>query len=434
MKFLLDLFDKLYKESVKYSVLRNYVTLPISTGGSDIDVWVAREHLDKFYSILMQCAKENQGEVVSYVYKPYEPKTCIMGIDWGVQFDIYKDIVPIGNYEFFSGDIIWKHTVLYNGVQVLDSKWEAIESLLKEVLNTGNCDRKEKFYVDANDAIKAMSFEEIKEGLNLFSDEYIRLLKRVGEERKSDSLINDLYKFGVHELRQKRKLINSHFFSKFRRLFKRPGFFVVVLGTDGSGKSTIIDHITPIIEGAFHHGIHYEHLRPNLIPDIGVLFGKRQKDNVQISPHPHDVKESHFVGSLCRLLYYLQDYIWGYLFKILPSIALYSHVYILDRYYYDYYIDQRRAKISLPKWIIKIGDFFVPKPDIILCLGGNPDMIYKRKPETSLEEVRNQTTILKKFSETRNNAVWIDTSVDLNTSVNMTMKAILKVMSKRFSR
>jgi Thymidylate kinase len=434
MKFLLDLFDKLSKESIKYSIMRNYVDLPKSTGGSDIDVWVAKEHLEKFYTILMKCAEENHGKTVSYINKLYEPKTCIMGIDWGVQFDVYKDIVPIGNCKFFTGDAIWKHTILYNGVQVLDSKWEAVESFLKEVLNTRHCNRKEKFYIDASLAIKSMSFEELKDGLNLFSDEYIRLLKKVGEEKKNDSLINDIYKYGIQQLRIKNKFEISSHLAKFYRLFKRPGYFVVVLGTDGSGKSTIIDHITPILEGAFHHGIHYEHLRPNLIPDIGILFGKRQKEKIEVSPHPHDVKVSGFLGSLCKFLYYLQDYIWGYLFKILPSIALYSHVYILDRYYYDYYIDQKRAKILLPKWIIKIGEFFVPKPDIIICLGGNPDVIYKRKPETSLEEVRKQTTQLKKIAETKNNSVWIDTTVDVKISINKTMEAIQEMMSKRFSK
>ena len=39
----------------------------------------------------------------------------------------------------------------------------------------------------------------------------------------------------------------------------------------------------------------------------------------------------------------------------------------------------------------------IPKPDIILCLGGDPEKIYNRKPETSLEEVTRQTSALKDF-------------------------------------
>ena len=64
-----------------------------------------------------------------------------------------------------------------------------------------------------------------------------------------------------------------------KRLFgKRPGYVIAVEGTDGSGKSFIINSITPVLNEAFHNGVVYNHLRPSAIPDLGVVLGKK-KDN-----------------------------------------------------------------------------------------------------------------------------------------------------------
>ena len=102
---------------------------------------------------------------------------------------MYTGLVPIGDYVFYTGGIIEKHIVVHNEIKVLDEKWSAIESLLKEVLNTGKCDRKEKYYNDASKALKAISDEELAEGLPMFSVSYLNNLKRVGTEKKSQELI-----------------------------------------------------------------------------------------------------------------------------------------------------------------------------------------------------------------------------------------------------
>jgi hypothetical protein len=65
-------------------------------------------------------------------------------------------------------------------------------------------------------------------------------------------------------------------------------------------------------------------------------------------------------------------------------------------------------------------------------LGGQPEIIYNRKPETTLHEVSRQITILKRFCESRKNAVWIDTDISIEESVHKAMYAIHNKLSKRF--
>ena len=206
------------------------------------------------------------------------------------------------------------------------------------------------------------------------------------------------------------------------------------MGTDGSGKSAIIDAITPWLNEAFHNGVKYNHFRPGLLPDIGVVFGKRKANapRPKVVDNPHSCKPSGFFGSMLRLLYYLLDYSIGYMKLIWPQVAMHTKVYIFDRYYYDYYIDPQRSLISLPHWILRMGEVLVPNPDILLCLGGNPEKIYARKPETSLEEVKRQTEELRDFAAKRKNAVWIDTTKPIEESVADAKSAILKMMSTRF--
>jgi len=217
---------------------------------------------------------------------------------------------------------------------------------------------------------------------------------------------------------------------------KKNFFVIVVEGTDGSGKSFIIDHITPRLEKMTGEKVVYNHLRPHWLPDIAVVLGKRKKlkegQEVKVVSDPHAGKQSGFAMSLVRWGWYMLDYIFGFLKKVWLPTHSKSKVFIFDRYYYEYYLDQKRSHVKLPNWVVRVGEFFLPKPDLILCLGGDPEKIYARKPETSLEEVKRQTAVLKDFCDKRKNAVWIDTTVKPEESIEAAMQAITAMMSKRF--
>ena len=88
----------------------------------------------------------------------------------------------------------------------------------------------------------------------------------------------------------------------------------------------------------------------------------------------------------------------------------------------------------MPRWVLRFGEIFVPVPDLILCLGGDPKKIYERKPETSLEEVTRQTNVLKRFCNKRKNAVWVDTTLTPEESIRLAKEAILDMLSKRFNK
>ncbi|MFC1603521.1 hypothetical protein ACFL5F_00710 [Planctomycetota bacterium] len=214
------------------------------------------------------------------------------------------------------------------------------------------------------------------------------------------------------------------------RLFYPPGIALAILGTDGAGKSALIDGIRPVIDKALHCKSKYEHLRPNLLPSLARLFGKPVKEGPTTEPHAG--KPSGFLGSFVRLLYYTMDYVLGYWIKIFPVLVKRPCLYIFDRYFYDYHIDPRRSLISLPRWIIRIFGLLIPRPDIILCLGAEPEIIRARKPELPLEEVKRQIEALRQFCDKNKRAVWIDTGCSIEKSVDQALEAITSRMAARY--
>lgn len=200
--------------------------------------------------------------------------------------------------------------------------------------------------------------------------------------------------------------------------------FIAVLGTDGSGKSTLLNAIIPLIEEKMSGKVVVHHLRPDLLPPLGRFRGVRHEPGY-VCVNPHGAKPSGFAGSLFRLTYLVCDYILGYWFKVRPMLRRKEIAcWVFDRYAYDILIDPLRFRIKLPRWIIRLYLKIVPRPNIVLCLGGDPEKIFARKPETSLEEVNRQMIELEKLSEGLPNARMIDTTVSIEDTIAAAMNAL----------
>lgn len=431
-EFISCLFQQLSKNKISYFVYGEYMYLPSDTAGSDIDIILDYKYLQQTKEVIKEICKNNGIILGSFYTNTTSLFYRFITSTWGVQIDIffrgfiYKGIsyYPISN---ISQDII-KH----NGINALRIQKSYYIGFLKEIIHLGKA--KEKYIRGFYEEVNANLDVYKKEITDLYGNETSSIifnnLSIEGLKTKSKDIRNAILRH--LSLPQKTTIVLNKL-SLFKRFIqKRPGYVIAILGTDGSGKSTIINQITPILNEGFHDGIVYHHLRPNAIPDLGILMGKKEKKHTpMVVSDPHAGKSSGLAGSLIRWGYYLIDYTIGYLKIVFPIIHTKSKIFIFDRYYYDYYIDQKRSKTNLPNWVIKLGELFVPKPDIILCLGGNPQMIYQRKPETSLEEVTRQTDALRDFCNHHKSAIWIDTCTDIQNSTEMAMNAICDTLKKR---
>lgn len=432
MSFLTAFFKTLNSSGIFYSVLRNHEHLPDTTNGSDLDILIDKSMKSDFFNLLNIVSAKYNGKIISYIDSSICPRVCVMGYKktgWGLMIDVHYDVISYQNHILITKENIIKNTHQnQKKISVLNKKVDALNGLFKELLNNKNCSKRHW------DEFKKSSLNKIflnEIFTNIKKQKLVSVLMSLENKDFSKKNMNNLI-FELNKYFSVKKTYHLINISKLYRLIKQPGFTIAFIGTDGSGKSTMIKNIIPTLNDAFHNSVYYEHMRPNLFPSIAELFDNNyQEKNITIT-NPHASSTSGFFVSLLRWFYYTLDYTFGFYFKIFPIKAIRSSVWIFDRYYYDYLIDPKRSRIKLPKFIFKFGMFFIPEPDIVFCLGADPKNIQNRKPELPIGEVKRQVNLLKKFCNNHKRSFWIDTDKDIEDSSKDVLNAIVEMMSRRF--
>ncbi len=220
-----------------------------------------------------------------------------------------------------------------------------------------------------------------------------------------------------------------NFWSRIRRYAQPSGKMFAILGTDGAGKSTVIAAIKPILDDATHNATIVQHLRPGLLPPLSRL---KRGGEASVTPvcDPHGSISSGLVGSFLRLSYLTLDYILGYWLKTRLTLAKHPTVVIFDRYAYDMALDPRRFRIDLPVRVIRWFAGLAPKPDLIFCLYGSPEVLAARKRELPLEEVERQVAALREFASGEPRAILISTESTVDETRNQVLSAIARYCGK----
>lgn len=429
LSFLEALFSTLNATNVRYAVLRNAETLPQSLNGGDVDIITTAEDLIALTGLLRQVAEVCGGGVMAQMCAPHfvqmELLGCVKGSWWGCCVDIFDGVYVQSALCLVDSAVLSHRVKTLTGVWTLDRVVGQYLGYAKELLVNGK--RATRYERDAQAAMASRK------------DSIVR-------DKRMRAVIAEALKGNVARpgLCVGRQLLVAAFcspilflrsyggfvFSRFVRYFKPCGKLIAVMGSDGAGKTTILEAILPVIRAMNHNGTVVHHLKPDLLPPLGRFRGVKPEAG-RICATPHASRPSGFVFSVVRVFYLLMDYILGYWLKVRVRIAKTPIAYwIFDRYAYDLLIDPRRFRVKLPQGLIKAFLFFVPRPDLIICLGGDPEKIYARKPETNLDEVRRQVAALKKFADGNRRSVWIDTTGTVEECANATLNVILKNLRK----
>lgn len=202
------------------------------------------------------------------------------------------------------------------------------------------------------------------------------------------------------------------------------GIIIVFLGPDGSGKSSVIEQIIPILSPKFQRTC-YIHLHPR--------FGIKAKGKSTPVTNPHGQLSRGLLSSTAKLLYFLNVYCFGYLLKIRPMM-IQNTLVIFDRYYHDLLVDPIRYRYGGPMWFARWVAKLIPKPDFFILLDAPPEVLQSRKQEVPFEETVRQRQAYLELVRGMKNGLVVGASQSLDEVVAEICEIILGFMSKRTAK
>ncbi|MCW5605920.1 MAG: hypothetical protein KIT18_15370, partial [Burkholderiales bacterium] len=208
------------------------------------------------------------------------------------------------------------------------------------------------------------------------------------------------------------------------RVLRPTGLVIVVLGPDGCGKSSVIEHMLGELAPVFRRS-RYFHLRPRVCVDGGVV--------PMVVTQPHALPARGTLASLAKLAYFLFDYFSGWLLRVWPS-AIRSTLVVFDRYYHDLLVDPLRFRYGGPvpaaRWLASC----IPSPDMWLLLDAPADVLQTRKSEVSADESERQRRAYLRLVNRRWNATVIDASRGIAQVCAEAEDAVLRFLEQRIER
>jgi thymidylate kinase len=162
-------------------------------------------------------------------------------------------------------------------------------------------------------------------------------------------------------------------------LFRPTGKTVLFLGSDGSGKSTVIEKQRVFFEPFYQEtrGIRFRH---GIFPKLkgGAFFGMPENPGGDQFAYPDKYIWPGIV------YYTLSTWVGN---RAINCLRRGDRAVFIDRYYYDFFIHKATKDFMFAHpWLLH----FVRKPDLVIYLTADAEIIHQRKPELSLEELMEQ--------------------------------------------
>jgi thymidylate kinase len=425
--YIVDCFNK---EKVEYVILHSYHNLP-DVFESDIDIAINVDNIMLAIELLDDTLKNTEWRIIQYWRHEYYAADCVISNDLEfLQVDFCINYERNGRFILPIKEVTSKR-IEYKNFYIPPKYVEFTYILAKKIL---------KRYLSEN------SKEQLSNLLKNMDEQEYDVTKRflVGfiSEEKIDDVLNyiKMNNFDLLNLKQlnielkkktSRAKANLHYiFFNIGRLFERvihpTGLFIVILGVDGSGKTTISRRLIGKYESAFRNVKHY-HSRVRVLKDLSQITSNNKIDTTK--PHSKNFSVGKF-GSIIKFTYYYLDYLIGNIIITISKIK--STLVIIERYYYDYYIDTLRynLKISIP--FLKFFGKLIKRPNVIFILTGNSQILLERKNEITLDEINKQTSKINKVFLGKKDVYFFDTTeTDADECVNYMIKICNDIMRGR---
>jgi thymidylate kinase len=104
---------------------------------------------------------------------------------------------------------------------------------------------------------------------------------------------------------------------------------------------------------------------------------------------------------------------------------------LIDRYYYDFFVDQRRYRLDVPPVLVRLGHFFLKKPDLVVLLDAPSAVLQSRKQEVAPAETERQRLAYRELVRGLSNGLVLDATRPPDKVGAAINRAILDFMAQR---
>ena len=442
-QYLKILFNRFNEQGIRYCVLNSYERLP-EYSASDVDMAVDSDGLLKVEPILIEIGHQTGLKVIQKLYYdiPSSYYYIIFFRDADdkpgfIQLDFTCDRFGIGKYKMNTKTLL-EGRRRYRGFYIPAAPVEACYLLTKRII---------KQILDSDDRIKLRRLiaEAPEECRTFFCKRFGRRnLTRIRMLIDNDVSEKEMETFRVlkRTLTYRDQLFRPHliplrafWLSKriLARVVRPTGLCVALLSPDGGGKTAIASQLLSRLENGFRKTKRI-HWRPYLLPSPHKLLNPRKwREEEPPNKDPHGLPPKGRAVSTIRFLYYVADYVLGYLPKIWWA-RVRTTLVISERYYYDFLVDLARYRLDVPAWLPRKLVAVIPRPDLVIILDGPPEVILERKQEISLDEIKRQLRAIRALDGILPNPHWVNVDQGFESEVANVENFIVSALAKRLQQ
>jgi len=371
-------------------VLRNYEGLPDFTT-NDIDVLVDPRQLRQAEQVLLQAAAQagflmhNRAEYATLALYLSSRQSNAQA-----HFDLFTALKWRG-FEFLACDGFLSRKVDRGLFCIPHAADETATKLLATLIYTGKVKEKYRASVTAGFQAEPAAITDLL--ARTYGPEHAKFLVAAGAQEKwadieaATGMLRQalvLRQLAGHPWQTlKSLLLDANRLT--RRLLRPPGVTVVLCGADGSGKSTAASAVVEGLSGTFspEKGYHF-HWKPP------IFSAKRRAARGPVTD-PHGRPARGPVVSLGYFGFHWLEFFLGSHVRLRP-MTFRGGLVLIDRFYYDFFVDQRRYRLRVAQPIVRLGHCFLKKPDLVVLLDAPADLLQRRKQEVPLAETERQRT------------------------------------------